>query len=720
MLGIMLPLPAWILLAVPTPPPDVLQVPGDFPTIQGALDAAQPGDEVVVAPGYYLERLTFGGKDVVLRSLSGPAVTTIDGDGQGTVVHFTGGETGAAVLRGFTVTGGQGSEPPLSNSTTGGAITCSPGSAPTIVDNVLRRNHASWGGGVFAIRSSPVVRGNVIEKNAVVHFGGGAMLQDGDGVIEGNLFRDNRSGYPTGSGGAGGLYVAGLSEPRIEGNVFRRNAASTGGGALSLNNSGFNDDRHHAIVRGNLFEDNTAGFTAGALWATRAEPHLEGNVFRGNRSLEGGAIVVLDAEVTLRNDVLVDNVAEQSGGGLFVRGTFGPGANVHVERASFVGNSAGQTGSALWVSRSSADVASSLLWDNPNGTGTAVQLDGGSLALQRSLLPDGAAAVSTTLSGALTLGDGMLDEDPHLVPGAPLPFLASDSPCIDAGDPADVHMGRDASRAPTLQDGDLDGSVRADIGALEYTHVRLQARLDGPELTVKVTGTAGFPALLLVGTPAEPMSLGPWGLLLVGAPIANVALGATPVTRRVPVPPGFLETHPEVGLQVLSPLDADHGNTSNEVVLRSSAAGRALEGPGLAGTVAPEDAAPVVTDTTPVVEPPAAAIERVAPPGPHDELAGTWQVRGHDGVPWTATLVLDADSGTGTFDWRSDESGASGRERVRWSVDASGTLRALGVALENPVGNIGTGTYEARLTDGDTLEGTWGAPAMPGTWTAAR
>ena len=67
----------------------VRNVPGDFPTIQGALNASANGDTVLVAPGNYPENLNFNGRSIELRSTNGPAVTSIHPNG-GTAVTIGG------------------------------------------------------------------------------------------------------------------------------------------------------------------------------------------------------------------------------------------------------------------------------------------------------------------------------------------------------------------------------------------------------------------------------------------------------------------------------------------------------------------------------------------------------------------------------------------------------------------------------------------------------
>src|SRR5262245_23192392 len=67
---------------------NTLNVPADYPTIQSAINAANNGDTVLVAPGTYYENINFNGKAITVTSSSGASATIIDGSHNGTVVTF--------------------------------------------------------------------------------------------------------------------------------------------------------------------------------------------------------------------------------------------------------------------------------------------------------------------------------------------------------------------------------------------------------------------------------------------------------------------------------------------------------------------------------------------------------------------------------------------------------------------------------------------------------
>src|SRR5262249_57828284 len=82
-------------------------VPGDFPTIQLAINASSSGDVINVAPGTYPENILVGlaQNGIKIHSTGGAAVTTIDGGGVATVAEFD--DVGITTeLVGFTLTNG--------------------------------------------------------------------------------------------------------------------------------------------------------------------------------------------------------------------------------------------------------------------------------------------------------------------------------------------------------------------------------------------------------------------------------------------------------------------------------------------------------------------------------------------------------------------------------------------------------------------------------------
>jgi hypothetical protein len=98
-------------LALPLPASSTtIHVPADQPTIQAGINAAIPGDTVLVAPGTYTgadnKELDFKGKAIVLRSEDGAGTTVIDCEQQGRGFYFQAGEGPSSVVEGFTITNG--------------------------------------------------------------------------------------------------------------------------------------------------------------------------------------------------------------------------------------------------------------------------------------------------------------------------------------------------------------------------------------------------------------------------------------------------------------------------------------------------------------------------------------------------------------------------------------------------------------------------------------
>jgi hypothetical protein len=158
------------------------QVPSQYATIQAAINAASNGDQVIVAPGTYLERINLGGKDIQLTGASGAGQTIIDGQDQGTVLAGSG-EPSTCVVRGFTIMHG------TDVSYSGGGGIALTGSSARFADCVIRDNTAdgpSWwsGGGFNSVGGAPIIEDCVFINNrcrdqsaasAIYHYTGGAI-----------------------------------------------------------------------------------------------------------------------------------------------------------------------------------------------------------------------------------------------------------------------------------------------------------------------------------------------------------------------------------------------------------------------------------------------------------------------------------------------------------------------------------------------------------------
>jgi len=148
---------------------DIYYVPADQPTIQAGIDAAGPGDYVIVSDdtytGYGNKNLDFGGKAITVQSKYGPGSCIIDSEGDGQGFYFHSSEGVDSVVSGFTITGGN---------LHGGGIYCE-NSSPTITNCIITGNNISsgiGGGGVYCDNSSPVFTKCTISQNSAVVSGG--------------------------------------------------------------------------------------------------------------------------------------------------------------------------------------------------------------------------------------------------------------------------------------------------------------------------------------------------------------------------------------------------------------------------------------------------------------------------------------------------------------------------------------------------------------------
>ncbi len=412
---------------------DIIKVPGDYPTIQAGIDAAQDGDEVVVADGVYTGPgnwdIDFGGRSIAVRSAGGPDNCIIDValtfNHRG--FHFHSGETQAAVVDGFTITQGRlswsGSEP------RGAGIRCD-NSSPTIVNCDIVGNMAiggghngGFGGGIYSSGGSPAIvnckiRNNTVQTVEGTSSGGGILCSGAPLIVDCTISANSAS--PT---------------------TFHVYPATIGG--VSVSGAG-------AVVANCAITGNTAQYTGGVgafNGATLINCSISGNLAEypghgvGN---VGGASVSLGA--TLINCTITANAAEGLGG----------------------------------VSAAAATLRNCIVWSNspdqvtgtPESTVTHCDVQGGwggpgfSNIDADPLFVDAAGADGQP---------GTLDDNLRLQPG---------SPCIDAGHNWAIAgiAETDLDDNPRFADGPADDTgcgvpVVVDMGAYEFQVKPFDVRL---------------------------------------------------------------------------------------------------------------------------------------------------------------------------------------------------------------------------------------------------
>ncbi|HPF40247.1 MAG TPA: thrombospondin type 3 repeat-containing protein [Phycisphaerae bacterium] len=281
-----------------------------FQSLQEGINAAAPGDEVWVAAGAYLERITlkegvalYGGFDrtETERDQRNWTLneTIIDGF-NGRVVTTPQGATTATRLDGFTLTHGSAS--------TGAGVYCQ-NASPTIVNNVFRANVVGdHGAGVYCSQSSAVIRNNTFFDNAASNSGGAIFCTQASPTIEGNTFKSNRC-----SDDGGAIACLSGSTPLIIANHIAGNVSSRLGGGIYC-------DASDATIVSNIITGNLAATLGGGLSIKSASPMLINNTITQNASLQnGGAISCQDATPLIGNSIIAFNSP-----GVSVEGTVGP------------------------------------------------------------------------------------------------------------------------------------------------------------------------------------------------------------------------------------------------------------------------------------------------------------------------------------------------------------------------------------------------------------
>lgn len=427
-------------------------VPGEYGTIQAAIDACVAGDVVIVADGTYAgagnKDLDFGGRAITVRSASDdPNTCIIDCEGSGRGFYFHTNETAAAVVQGLTIRHGN-----VTSSSPGGyyggGVYCN-GSNPTLTNCTITGNRANPGGGVSLVNASPSIMNNTIAGNSAEYGGGLSVESSSSPTITHNTITGNSA-----SSLGGGLNLA-FSSPTVANNTIAGNTAHTAGGLYLLYSS--------PMIVNNTISSNNASVAGGGLSLSSSSPTIVNNMVTGNRASGFGAGLYLkDSSPTIANNTIAGNRVLTYGGGLYLSASAPTIAN-----NTITGNNAYYAG-GLYLSSSSPTIANTIVAFNSSG----IYGSGGSPTLwyncvygnatyNYSGIPDPTGTSGNISADPLFRNPNGPDNDPNTLTDNDY-RLAAGSPCIDAGSngavPADT---------PDLDgDGNLTEPLPFDLAGL--------------------------------------------------------------------------------------------------------------------------------------------------------------------------------------------------------------------------------------------------------------
>ena len=291
----------FILFFVPQIFSDIIRVPNDYPKIQLAIDASQPGDTIIVSTGRYYENINFKGKGITVASnflfswnLNDIDSTIIDGsqpthpDTASCVLMYKPDQSfsddSSAALIGFTLTGGKGT---------------------VWEDEHGPGNYYREGGGILIQYWAPRVKFNIIkdneayDKTGLASAGGGAIrCGDGNPLIENNILLHNRGRY---GGGIVFNYAGGV----IRNNIIAYNYGGEdyAGGGIWIYGNRF--DNKIKVIENNTILNNSSVLPGGGIffWAATGN-YVRNNILWGNTAPSNSQIRVQGSTVQIiYNDV---------------------------------------------------------------------------------------------------------------------------------------------------------------------------------------------------------------------------------------------------------------------------------------------------------------------------------------------------------------------------------------------------------------------------------
>jgi hypothetical protein len=287
-----------------------LLVPGQFPTIQAAVDTAVTGDTVIIAPGTYTGFgncvISISGKIITIRSTdpNDPAIissTIIDCN-----ALFAGGFniSSNSIIEGLTIING------IARYHSGAGIYVSSSYSPVICNCIINNNTSLYlGGGIYS-EGNPTISGCIITGNQASH-GGGIYINKGSAIINKCVITENLSSYY-----GGGIYVYSQGSLTISDCTITGNQAYNGpGGGIHINTNKGPVTINKCVITKN----SSSSYGGGIDTYTEGSLTISGCTIGENQASNGagGGIYINKGAATFNNCVITKNSSSSYGGGIY-------------------------------------------------------------------------------------------------------------------------------------------------------------------------------------------------------------------------------------------------------------------------------------------------------------------------------------------------------------------------------------------------------------------
>jgi hypothetical protein len=458
----------------------IINIPGDYPTIQEGIDICANGDTVLIQPGIYYENLictinnqTIASLYLTTQDTSYISQTIIDGDNNGTVITYLSNPIDSiTVLCGFTIqNGGEGNGIQLGNT--------AHNSEPVFDHLIIQNNY--YGMFLFLGNMQPrtLLRNVITENNDLV----GIFIVGGEVLIERSKSRYN-----------------GVNGIRSIASTIEMNDI-----LIQYNNSdGMNFDSGSNLTLHHITSSNNLG--SGLVFINVGQVQISNSKIISNQD---DGISSHQTDLLIENTIVFNNNSDGQGGGLYINGGTYETETI-IKNTTIVSNSSYTYGGGIYVPESSPNpvrilLFNSVLWDNEPD-----QIYMRNDSSNPSRMSTYYSCIENGENGIVCptyfhyWGEGNIDSNPDFIDFAGEDFHLQDiSPCIGAGtdyvevQPNSVYFPAGIYSSP---ESDFEGNPRPnpegsdpDMGAFENPFGEPQVGIENYILNIDEVGLTNHP-----------------------------------------------------------------------------------------------------------------------------------------------------------------------------------------------------------------------------------